>query len=137
MEAGHQGNGAAAARAMGAEARLAGWFFENAPDLFAVISSQGRFLAANPAWSAATGWGAADLIGRGVRRFVHADSLDELAETLRRLRRDGHARCVLKAATEAGGWVWLRGHCRLGPDGEVIGLFHDVTEASRAEAELE
>ena len=56
MEAGHQGNGAAAARAMGAEARLAGWFFENAPDLFAVISSQGRFLAANPAWSAATGY---------------------------------------------------------------------------------
>ena len=53
MEAGHQGNGAAAARAMGAEARLAGWFFENAPDLFAVISSQGRFLAANPACHAA------------------------------------------------------------------------------------
>ena len=39
------------------------WLFENSRDLMHVVSSDGRFLLVNPAWTEVTGLSAAELIG--------------------------------------------------------------------------
>jgi PAS domain S-box-containing protein len=57
------------------EAEAARWFFENANDLFAVISREGRFEVVNPAWAALTGWSADDLVGQACVTFVHPKAM--------------------------------------------------------------
>ena len=115
------------------EADAARWFFENANDLFAVVSAQGQFLAVNPAWTALTGWSADDLIGQACISFVHAESHAELVDTGRRIRSAGTTVNRLRVLCKDGGSVWLEGHSRLGPNGELVGTLHDISFAVAAE----
>jgi len=124
-------------RRRGIDAATARWFFDNAFDLFAVISPDGVFVEAGTGWERATGWRREDLIGRPVANFVHADSRDDAAEAAERLRRDGHATNCLQFARKGGGWLWLEGRSRLAPNGDMVGALRDVTETRREKAELE
>jgi len=109
------------------ETDAARWFFENANDLFAVISPQGRFISANPAWTTLTGWTQEELIGRQCADFVHPDSHAELIETGRRIRDEGSAINRLRVLCKDGRSVWLEGRSRRGPQGEMVGTLHDVS----------
>src|SRR5215217_3720840 len=124
-------------RRSGIDSATARWFFDNALDLFAVISPDGVFVEAGIGWERTTGWSREDLIGQPVFDFVHPDSQDEAADTVRRLHRDGHATNCLQVARKGGGWLWLEGRSRLGPNGDMIGTLRDVTDALREKAELE
>lgn len=55
-------------------AQTPSWFFQNARELFGVVSPAGVFLEVNPAWSVVTGWAEADLLGRNLLDFLHEDS---------------------------------------------------------------
>jgi PAS domain S-box-containing protein len=109
------------------EAEAARWFFENANDLFAVISREGRFATVNPTWTALTGWTVEDLIGQACVTFVHPESHDALVDAGRRLRETGAAVNRLRVLCKDGGSVWLEGRSRLGPNGEMIGTLHDIS----------
>ena len=109
------------------EADAARWFFENANDLFAVISPQGRFVSVNPAWTTLTGWTQDELIGRQCADFVHPDSHAELIDTGRRIRDQGSAINRLRVLCKDGCSVWLEGRSRRGPQGEMVGTLHDVS----------
>jgi PAS domain S-box-containing protein len=109
------------------EAEAARWFFENANDLFAVISREGRFEVVNPAWAALTGWSPDDLVGQACVTFVHPESHDALIDTGRQLRETGAAVNRLRVLCKDGGSVWLEGRSRLGPNGEMIGTLHDIS----------
>jgi PAS domain S-box-containing protein len=115
------------------EADAARWFFENANDLFAVISPQGRFVSVNPAWTAVTGWTAQELIGGECANFVHPDSHADLIEAGRRIREDGAAINRLRVLCKDGRSVWLEGRSRRGPNGEMVGTLHDVSAQLGAE----
>ncbi|WP_297514305.1 PAS domain S-box protein [uncultured Caulobacter sp.] len=120
------------------EAEAARWFFENASDLFAVVSPEGRFVSINAAaWTALTGWTAPELIGRPCLAFVHPDSHAELIDSGRRMRESGATVNELRVMRKDGGWVWLQGRSRLGPHGEMIGVLHDITAEVAARAELD
>ena len=109
------------------EAEAARWFFENALDLFAVVTPEGRFSVVNPAWTALTGWSADDLIGQACVSFVHPESHAELVETGRRIRQTGSAVNRLRVLRKDGGTIWLEGHSRRGPGDEMVGVLHDIS----------
>jgi len=119
------------------EAEAARWFFDNASDLFAVVSPEGRFVTVNAAWTTLTGWATEELVGRHTIKFVHPDSQAELIATGQRMRETGAAVNELRVLCKDGRWVWLQGRSRLGPHGEMIGLMHDISGEVEARAELE
>jgi PAS domain S-box-containing protein len=108
------------------DAESAQWFFDHSHDLFAVVS-RGRLATVNPAWTRTTGWTRQDLIGQPALRFVHPESRQDFIETAGLVRASGEAVNRLKVICKTGGWVWLEGRSRLGPNGEMIGALRDVT----------
>ncbi|PIC01966.1 PAS domain S-box protein [Caulobacter sp. X] len=119
------------------EGEAARWFFDNASDLFAIVSPEGRFIRVNGAWTTLTGWSADELVGRPTIKFVHPDSHAELIGSSRRLREVGWAINEVRFVCKDGRSVWLQGRSRLGPNGEMIGLMHDVSSEVEARTELE
>ena len=119
----------------GAEA--AQWFFDNASDLFVVVSAEGRFISVNAAWTAVTGWTPDELVGQATIKFVHPDSQAELIDISRRLAQTGSAVTELRVRCKDDRWIWLQGRGRLGPGGELVGMLHDVSSEVEARAELE
>jgi len=119
------------------EAEAARWFFDHASDLFTVVSAEGRFLTVNAAWTALTGWAADETVGQPTIKFVHPDSQAALMDLGQRMREAGTATAELRIRCKDGRWIWLRGRGRLGPNGELVGLLHDVSAEVEARAELE
>ncbi|MEJ2818368.1 PAS domain S-box protein [Caulobacter sp. CCG-8] len=117
------------------DAESAQWFFDHSHDLFAVVS-RGRFATVNPAWTRVTGWTRQELIGRPASSFVHPDSRQDFIETAGLIRASGEAVNRLKVTCKNGGWVWLEGRSRLGPNGEMIGALRDVTADMARRAEI-
>ena len=112
------------------------WFFDNASDLFAVVSPEGRFVSVNAAWTALTGWTPPELIGQPTVKFAHPDSQAELIDSGRRMRESGSTVNELRIRCKDGRWVWVQGRSRLGPGGEMIGLMHDISGEVSARTEL-
>jgi PAS domain S-box-containing protein len=111
------------------------WFFDHSHDLFAVVS-RGRFATVNPAWTRVTGWTRQELIGQPALRFVHPDSRQDFIETAGLIRATGEAFNRLKVTCKTGGWVWLEGQSRLGPNGDMIAALRDVTADMARRAEI-
>ncbi len=131
-------NGAAAYEPLPfGEAEAARWFFDNASDLFAVVSPEGRFVTVNGAWTALTGWSRQELVGQPTIKFTHPDSQAELIETRHRLGQTGAAVNEVRVLCKDGRWVWFQGRYRLGPNGEMIGLMHDISGEVEARNQLE
>ncbi|NQE62163.1 PAS domain S-box protein [Caulobacter sp. RHG1] len=118
------------------EDEAARWFFDNASDLFTVVSPDGRFVSVNAAWTALTGWTPEELIGQPTIKFAHPDSQAELIESGQRMRESGSIVNELRIRCKDGGWVWVQGRSRLGPNGEMIGLMHDISGEVTARNEL-
>jgi PAS domain S-box-containing protein len=114
----------------------AGWFFENALDIFIVVSSEGIIQEVNPAWERVTGWLRDQTLDRSVFEFILPESQAEAHASAQRMRKEGFALNCLKVRTKEGGWLWLEGRSRLGPDHEMIGTMRDVTLEREREDEL-
>ncbi|MGA0600076.1 ATP-binding protein [Caulobacter sp. KR2-114] len=117
---------------IGDESQTAGWFFEHAADLFAVVAPTGQLTECNPAWTAVTGRPRDQLIGTRFLDLVHPDSRPDLVRQVRALDSIAHAPISLRVARHDGGWAQLRGEVRRGPDGQVMGALRDVTEEFKA-----
>ncbi|WPB55720.1 PAS domain-containing sensor histidine kinase [Xylophilus sp. GOD-11R] len=57
-------------------------------DLMAVLDTDGRLAAANPAWTGVLGWPAAQLVGDALDGLLHPDDRDTVLIALERLRGD-------------------------------------------------
>jgi PAS domain S-box-containing protein len=119
------------------EAEAAQWFFDHASDLFTVVSAEGRFVSVNAAWTALTGWTTDETIDQPTIKFIHPDSQAELLDIGRRMRETGATTTELRARRKDGRWIWLRGRGRLGPNGELVGLLHDVSAEVEAREALD
>ena len=49
----------------------------------------------------------------------------------RALARDGYAATCMRVVRKDGESVWLEGHSRSGPNGEMMGMLRDVTDERR------
>jgi PAS domain S-box-containing protein len=120
-------------------------FAENACDLIAEISSDGRLLYVNPSVEAKLGYTAEQLTGRRVFEFIHHDDLPEALEFLQKAMETGSAsRGAHRVRCCDGRWCWFEssGNPYRTADGErrVIAISRDVTERLRnvsPEARLE
>jgi len=119
------------------DAETALWFFDNALDLFAIIDREGVFSEVGGGWERVTGWTREDLVGRSVFDLLDPDSVEEARDSRRRIKRDGQVTNCLRVRKKDGGWLWLEGRSRLGPQDEMIGTLRDVTEDRARQAELE
>jgi len=115
------------------EAEAARWFFENANDLFAVVSPEGLFVSVNAAWTTLTGWRPDELVGAACANFILPESLPDLIETGRRIRDEGAAINRLHVRCKDGRSVWLEGRSKRGPNGEMVGTLHDISAQVFAE----
>lgn len=113
----------------------ASWSFENAGELFGVVSPEGLIIDMNPAWTAVTGRMPEELLGRNLLLLLHTDSRGPVVEMGRKLTRDGDVPSRTQTRCVDDRWIWLEGSARRGPQGEMMGMLREVTEEyRRAEA---
>jgi PAS domain S-box-containing protein len=120
-----------------AKAGIADWFYQNARDLFGVASPDGVILEVNPAWEPATGWTRDELVGARYMDFVHPDSRETVAATLGGAALDEFSTIRVQWAHKGGGWVWLEGQLRIGPNGELMGTIREISDEVSRSYELE
>ncbi len=113
------------------------WLYENSREILFVVDRDKCFKLVNPAWTRATGWSEADVIGRPVREVIHPDDHPEVDDHMARLATDGQAESTTRVLMKDGGWRWFAGRAQITGDGEIIGLVRDVTEERSRQLELE
>jgi PAS domain S-box-containing protein len=117
--------------------------FANAAIGFSMTRPDGRFVAANPAYCALTGYGPDELVTMNVREVVHPDDLPENEALLARMLRGELADFVLenRYRRKTGEPVWVRKSCSLVRDDRgaprgMVALVEDVSERRQVEQSL-
>ena len=114
-------------------------FFETAPDLFCILSSERTFLRVNSAWTQALGWPRAELEGRLYTDFLHPDDLED-AQRASGILEDGPNRIsvVNRYRTKAGGYATLEWNsvAKLA-DGRIYAVARDITRDRVTARQLE
>jgi PAS domain S-box-containing protein len=113
------------------------WLYENGREILFVVDTDKRFKLVNPAWTRATGWSEAEVIGRPVRDLIHPDDHPEVDEHMARLADGGEPESSTRVLMKDGGWRWFSGRAQLLADGQIIGLVRDVSEERARRLELE
>jgi len=98
------------------------WLFNNSQELMFVVAPDSTVELVNPAWLAATGWSAEDLVGAHLSTFVHPDDLLEKGYAGEE-REHGRIRLRMKD----GAWRRFEHRSQVTPDGRAIGILRDVT----------
>ncbi|NTF06697.1 PAS domain S-box protein [Agrobacterium rubi] len=105
------------------------------PDMLAVVSMEGRFLATNPAWGKTLGYSAQDMRGFAYTDLLHPDDIPHAKAALAKLIA-GEA--VIEAENryraKNGAYRWFSWVCV--PDhGKIYCIIRDVTDEKTARAE--
>ncbi|MCS7225743.1 MAG: response regulator [Gloeomargarita sp. SKYB31] len=116
--------------------------FENAYDLIQSVDMQGRFLYVNRAWKQTLGYSEEDIAHLTLWDIIHPDSLEACQQKFQQLIATGTLPFVeVRVRTCNGETRLLEGStsCSYDEQGHPIatrGIFRDVTDRKRAEAEL-
>ncbi len=114
---------------------------ENATDMIARMTPDGRLTYVSPGCREVVGFEPEEMVGRSTRDLAHVDDLPVLEASLRLLELSPEARCfTYRARRKRGGWVRLETTARGIRDGagalrEIQLATRDVTERTLAEAE--
>jgi PAS domain S-box-containing protein len=115
---------------------------ENAHDLIQSVDMQGRFLYVNPAWKRALGYHDEQIKSLTLWEIIHPDSIEHCRQELQRLVETGSLNFVeVKVRNRDGNTLLLEGSvtCSYDDQGQPVatrGIFRDVTDRKRTEAEL-
>jgi PAS domain S-box-containing protein len=105
------------------------------PDMLAVVSMEGRFLATNPAWGKTLGYNAQDMRGLIYTDLLHPDDIPEASAALATLM-SGEA--VIGAEnryrTKDGAYRWVSWIC-VPDNGKIYCIVRDVTDEKTTRAE--
>jgi PAS domain S-box-containing protein len=112
-------------------------FAEDASDLVAELSCDGRLLYVNPSVRAKLGYAAEELTGRRAFEFLHPEELPKALELLRKMTETG---CASRRAHRVrrcdGSWCWLESTanpcCTAGGERRVVAIAREITAAVRA-----
>ncbi|MCS6781796.1 MAG: PAS domain S-box protein [Gloeomargarita sp. SKYG98] len=116
--------------------------FENAYDLIQSVDMQGRFLYVNRAWKQTLGYSDEEIVGLTIWDVLHPDAREACREKFQQLLATGTLPFVeLRVRTRDGETRLLEGStsCSYNERGCPVatrGIFRDVTDRKRAEAEL-
>jgi PAS domain S-box-containing protein len=105
-------------------------------DLLLVADGEGRFLNVNPAWTAALGWGEADLVGKTLEWLLHPDDRERTDAEIRRvLAGERASRFRNRLRHKDGSYCWLSWRASL-DEGHIYAVARDITELRKTEAAL-
>lgn len=107
-------------------------------DLLSVIDlASETFDTVNPAWTAALGWTADEVLGQPFAQFVHTEDADPCAKAFE-LMRNGVSvtRFENRYRTRDGGWRWLS-WVAVPESGKLYSITRDVTDEKERQTELE
>jgi PAS domain S-box-containing protein len=114
----------------------AAWFFENSSDGFG-ISKDYRMLSVNHAWAKICRCQPADHVGLTGADLIHPDDIAAYVAGDAVLKSDGVLQFESRLRTGDGGWVWVRGSVKRGPDGYALFVIHDITAEREQREEAE
>lgn len=118
------------------DGEAAGWFFENALDVFVVLHD-GAITSANAAWCAFTGYSREQTIGRSYWSFTHPDERESLLAMVAQVFETGTATGEHRCLTASGEWRWNRSRAKRMDDGRTLLALNDITEEREAAARSE
>ncbi|WP_312408192.1 GAF domain-containing protein [Rhizobium sp.] len=107
-------------------------------DLLSVIDlARGTFDTVNPAWTAALGWTADEVMGRPFAQFAHPDDAAASAHAFELLRNGvSVTRFENRYRTREGGWRWLS-WVAVPESGKLYSITRDITDEKARQTELE
>ena len=106
-------------------------------NLFAIIGRNGRYTTVSPAWTAALGYAASDLIGLDGRELVHPDDIAERGAEFARVSRGEAVRDIdLRVRAKDGSYKWFSWTVISAGDGLLYAEGRDVTERRHLEDQL-
>ena len=129
MDASHSGEPGHAS-----DLEAAAWVFDNSTDVFVVVAG-GRITRANPAWTALTGWTAAETQGRPASDFVHPEDWPTVQSAAAALNPGGEYRLEHRLLTKSGDSFWVSAHTKRAVDGTGLVVLRDITEERARKAE--
>ncbi|MGF9565942.1 GAF domain-containing protein [Neorhizobium sp. BT27B] len=107
-------------------------------DLLSVIDlTRATFDTVNPAWTAALGWTADEVVGRPFAQFAHPDDAEAIAHALELVRNGvSVTRFENRYRTRDGAWRWLS-WVAVPESGKLYSITRDVTDDKARQTELE
>jgi PAS domain S-box-containing protein len=124
-----------APRARAVDLEAAWWFFEDSDDLLLILEA-GVVQRANAAFSAVTGWTAADLAERSVWELAHPRDRLTILKNDRLIARGRMVRFEHRLRRKDGGWLWVRCQAKLAFGGNVVAVLQDITETKAQKREI-
>ncbi len=114
-------------------------FFETAPDLFCILSSEQTFLRVNAAWTQTLGWSRDELEGRLFTDFLHPDDIEEARRAAEFLNEGPNQTSVMnRYRTKAGGYATLEWNSvTKQSDGRIFAVARDITKDRVTARQLE
>jgi PAS domain S-box-containing protein len=115
---------------------------DNMLDMIVQADDQGRYVYVSPSHKAALGYAPADLVGRSMFEYIHADDRAQAIQTAIAARAAATVtRAELRFRHAAGHYVWLEtiGNPIFNDQGQMIGAImgsRDITERRQAEEAL-
>lgn len=106
-------------------------------DLFVIVEPDGTYLAINPAWTAALGYGQDELIGQNASSLIHPEDLEGRASDMQRISRGEAVRDLdLRMRAKDGSYRWFSWTAVPTGDGQVFCEGRDVTDRRSLEEQL-
>jgi len=114
--------------------------FDNALNMIQQIDENGRIVSVNRAWCTKMGYGRKEALGLTIEDFVRKDQLPKFTEIFEKVKKGEKTTVEIVFVKRNGREMMVEGNAnaRFEDDGSVVtrGIFHDMTDRKKAEAEL-
>jgi PAS domain S-box-containing protein len=112
-------------------------FFNMSPDLFCIISNEGRFIALNPAWESTLGYSTKDLTGKRFIEIVHPDDVEiTLKQVELQLQGNETINFINRYRCSDNSYKILEWKGHTGSDGNIYAVARDVSDSKSSEEAL-
>jgi|GEM_PF-6415036 len=113
-------------------------FFDVSQDLIALMSFDGQFKDANPAWEKDLGWSHKEMLSHPFTFFIHPDDLNGTKRAFERSKNQANITFENRYRHKDGSYRWLLWNTVPGPQQDLIYTSaRDVTPARAAEAKMQ
>lgn len=108
------------------KAEMVRWLFENSRDLMQVVTPTGEIVEVNRAWTAFSGLGEAELIGRNILDFCHPDEIPGIVDRSSGAKPGDTSEVEVRLRASDGGWRWFAARRQVMETGHFIGNMRDI-----------
>ncbi len=113
-------------------------FFNDSPDLFCVVSIDGKFIDINPAWKVTLGYTIADLIGKSFIQYIHPDDIElSISEFRKQIEGYEVLNFINRYRDTDGNYRWFDWKGKINKnDNQIYAVARDITSQKKLEQDL-